>query len=330
MNHKMPADQRSQEQAEHEKYRRIFHATPDYATFSNLETGVFIDVNPGFEAMIGYKREEVIGRSASDINLWVNTEDRLAVVDALKRAEQVAITTRMRKRSGEQILVEASLATFNMNGEMLLVAVIRDITVRTLEEEELRRYRTQLEKLVEQRTTELELALKRVNELAVLDDLTGVGNRRELNRQLQIEWQLFDRTGKPACIAILDMDRLKAVNDAYGHSVGDEVIKECAKILQKTIRITDYVARYGGDEFILILKEPIVDAATVTLQRIREVVENHQWSSLAPGIALTASIGVASFQKTEAVEDTFNRADKALYKAKAGGRNQIIIADDLK
>lgn len=324
-----PANERSPASAECEKYRRIFHATPDYATFSNLETGVFIDVNPGFEKLIGYKREEVIGRTSASIDLWVNAEDRNAAVATLRREGQVSITTLFRTRSGVQVLVDASLATFDMNGEMLMVAVVRDVTARKREEEELRQYRTQLEKLVEQRTAQLEQALQRVEELAVNDELTGVGNRRDLNRQLQAEWQLFDRIGMSACIAILDLDGLKSVNDRFGHAVGDEVIKAFAKILQKKMRITDYLARYGGDEFVILLRGATSEAAVVPLQRICEAVAQHDWSVIAPGIALTASIGVASFDASEAVDATFNRADKALYKAKVGGRNRIAVAGDL-
>jgi diguanylate cyclase (GGDEF)-like protein/PAS domain S-box-containing protein len=323
-----PNPQHSPERAEHDKYWRVFHATPDYATFSRLETGVFIDVNPGFEKMIGYRRDEAIGRSSANINLWVDLEDRRTMVARLRNGGKMSFTTRMRTRSGEQILVEASMASFEMNGEMLLVAVVRDITARRREEEELQQYRTQLEKLVEQRTVELQQALLRVNELAVHDDLTGVGNRRDMNNQLQIERQLFDRIELPVCIAILDLDGLKPVNDAFGHAVGDEVIKAFAAILQGEMRITDYLGRYGGDEFVLLLRGTSSEAAMALLQRICVAVEKYHWAGIAPGVALTTSIGLASFNASESADATFNRADKALYKAKVGGRNQIVVARD--
>ena len=120
-----------------EKYRRIFHATPDYATFSSLDTGIFLDVNPGFESMIGYSRGEVLGRTAASIDLWVDPADRTSAIEALKHSEKIAITTRFRRRNGEIVLVEASLATFRMRGELLLVAVVRDITARHQAEQEL-------------------------------------------------------------------------------------------------------------------------------------------------------------------------------------------------
>jgi diguanylate cyclase (GGDEF)-like protein/PAS domain S-box-containing protein len=318
------------EWAELEKYRRVFHATPDYVTFTKLETGAIIDVNPAFEQMIGYTRDEVIGRTTGDIQLWVNSEDRKAAVAAVKRDGKITFTTRLRTRSGQQILVEASLAIFDLHGEMAMVAVIRDVTERKREEDELLQYRTQLEKLVEQRTAELEKALQRVHELAVQDELTGVGNRRDLNNQLQVEWQLFTRMERPACIAVLDLDGLKAVNDALGHSVGDEVIKAFAKIVQQEMRVTDYVARYGGDEFVVLFRATPMETALPPLQRICKAVESHLWSDIAPNIALTTSIGVAAFRLNESVDETFNRADKALYKAKMDGRNRIVVAGESK
>lgn len=312
-----------------EKYRRLFQATPDYATFSNLETGVFLDVNPGFENMIGYQREEVIGKTAASIQLWVNPEDRQAAIERLKRrpAEKISIITRFRRRDGETVLVEASLATFMMQGELLLVAIVRDITARHQAEQELLQYRNQLEQLVALRTAELEEAMQRLHALSVNDELTGVGNRRDLNSKLEMERQLFERTGLSFSIAVLDLDGFKAVNDRFGHSVGDEVIKTFAGLVKKEMRSTDYLARYGGDEFVIMLRGATLAASMPPLQRICETVANHDWSSLAPGIMLSASIGVASVHADETVDDTFSRADAALYDAKLAGKNRVVAAE---
>ncbi|HJV73287.1 MAG TPA: sensor domain-containing diguanylate cyclase [Noviherbaspirillum sp.] len=310
-----------------EKYRRIFHATPDYATFSSLDTGIFLDVNPGFESMIGYRREEVLGRTAASIDLWVDPADRESAIETLKHSEKIAITTRFRRRNGEVVLVEASLATFRMRGELLLVAVVRDITARHQAEQELLQYRNQLEQLVAQRTAELEQAMQRLHELTVNDELTGVGNRRDLNSKLEMERQLFERTGLPFCIAVLDLDGFKAVNDRFGHTVGDEVIKAFARLVQREMRATDYLARYGGDEFVILLRDVAVEAAATPLQRICNAVARHDWHEIAADIKLSTSIGVASFHASETVDTTFSRADAALYKAKITGKNRVVIAD---
>ncbi|NEX60337.1 sensor domain-containing diguanylate cyclase [Noviherbaspirillum galbum] len=310
-----------------EKYRRVFRAMPDYATFSHLKTGFFIDVNPGFERLTGYRRDEVLGRTAGDIDLWVNKDHRAGVVAALNTTDSVTIETQFRDREGTIIDVEASCAIFNFNGEPLLVAIVRDITLRKRQEQELQKYRNTLENLVAQRTADLEAAMQKLSELAVHDELTGVGNRRDLNFRLDQEYQSFKRLAYPCCIAVFDLDSFKEVNDRFGHQTGDEVIKAFAAIIQREMRATDYLARYGGDEFVLLLKGASPDVAQAALNRMREAVLQHDWASFAPGIRLTASIGMAAFDARESADASFRRADKALYAAKHAGGNQIVMAD---
>ncbi len=312
---------------EMEKYRRIFHGMPDYATFSNLETGKFIDVNPGFEKMIGYRRDEVIGKTSASIRLWVSEEDRNAAVEALRHRDKVSITTYFRRKNGDHVLVDASLATFKMQDELLLVAIVRDITARHQAEQELLQYRNQLEQLVAQRTAELEKAMERLRELTVHDEMTGVGNRRDLKNKLESERQLFIRTRLPFSIAVLDLDGFKTVNDRFGHTLGDEVIKAFARIVKSEIRVVDYLARYGGDEFVVVMNNVTAATAITLLQRVQKAVENYAWDTLAAGIHLTTSIGVAAYRDGEQVENTFSRADAALYKAKLNGKNRIVAAD---
>jgi diguanylate cyclase (GGDEF)-like protein/PAS domain S-box-containing protein len=311
-----------------EKYRRIFYATPDYATFSNLETGTFIDVNPGFEKLIGYSREEVIGRTAASIGLWVSEADRDAVVEALRHQEKIFFTTHFRKRNRETVLVELSAATFKMQDEVLLVAVVRDITERHQAEQELIQYRSHLEQLVAQRTAELEQAMRRLQELTVHDELTGVGNRRDLNNKLKADREFFDRSNLPFCVAVLDLDGLKAVNDQFGHPIGDQVIKTFADLIEKEKRAMDYLARYGGDEFVMLLRNVGVDTAIGPLQRICDAVTEYDWSKITPGIKMSASVGVAGIRRGESADALFSRADAALYDAKLSGRNRVVIAKD--
>jgi len=313
--------------AEVDKYRRVFRATPDYATFSNLLTGVFIDVNPGFERLIGYARDEVVGRSSASIGLWVHPHHRVAVAEQLQRTDAMSIETQFRGRNGDIFDVEASLSSFRMDGEFLLVAIARDVTARKRQERELQQYKDSLEKLVAQRTAELESAMQKLKDLAAHDELTGVGNRRDLNFHLDLEHRNFRRSGLPSSIAVFDLDNFKEVNDRLGHVVGDEVIRAFAQIIRQTMRDVDYVARYGGDEFVLILKETSGDGAMASLARIRDAVVTYPWATLTPGITLTTSIGVASFHMNETAEQTFRRADKALYRAKEDGRNRIVMAE---
>lgn len=314
--------------AELEKYRRVFQAMPDYASFSYLHTGVIIDVNPGFQHMTGYRRDEVIGVPSSSIRLWVHPEHRARVVQRLQVEDSMWMETQFRHRYGEIVDVEISFSVLRIDGDDLLVAVARDVTARKRQEEELARYRTRLEQLVEQRTVELEDAMKKLQDLASHDELTGVGNRRDLNFHLQLEFESVKRFGVPSSVAVFDIDVFKQINDRYGHAAGDAVIKAFAEVVKREMRAVDYVARYGGDEFVLLLKGIGADAALIPLRRIREAVLAHDWNAIVPDMRVTTSIGVATFHAGESADDAFRRADKALYNAKVQGRNRIVAADD--
>ena len=309
-----------------EKYRQIFHATPDYVTFSTLETGIYLDVNPGFEKMTGYRRDEVVGRSSSAIDLWVDPIDRASAISRLRDERSLFITTRMRKKDGGLLLVEASLAAFYATEEELLIAVVRDVTARDATERALYEHQRHLERLVTQRTAELEDAMRRMEDLTVTDDLTRTGNRRAFTKQLSARCIESDRTGIPFCLAVLDLDHFKSVNDLYGHAVGDQILQLFSSLAAREIRAVDYLARYGGDEFIILLHDTTLDQAVQPLERVCQAVSCYPWSTIIAGMALTSSIGVSGYQRNEGDDSVFRRADNALYEAKRRGRNQVVIA----
>ncbi|MBC8087910.1 MAG: GGDEF domain-containing protein, partial [Phycisphaerae bacterium] len=128
-------------------------------------------------------------------------------------------------------------------------------------------------------------------------------------------------------LLMIDLDHFKRVNDSYGHLVGDDVLRDVAALLTATIRTTDMVARYGGEEFLVLLPETDDAGAETFAERIRAAIESHDFGGRAdqPGLSLTTSVGVATFPaaRIESVEDLFARADAALYRAKADGRNRV-------
>jgi two-component system cell cycle response regulator len=169
----------------------------------------------------------------------------------------------------------------------------------------------------------------RLEQLAHTDPLTQVLNRRALTERLTSEMERALRYDTCVALLMIDIDHFKRVNDTHGHLVGDDVLRDVASLLNVTVRSTDLVARYGGEEFLVVLPETDDEGASAFAERIRERIEQQPLTGRAEGanLRVTASIGVATFPaaRIESVEDLFARADAALYRAKADGRNRVRV-----
>ncbi len=165
-------------------------------------------------------------------------------------------------------------------------------------------------------------------QLATTDAVTGLYNRHYLTSHLETRLSAAHRSGKQLSVLMMDIDHFKAVNDTYGHAVGDIVLKEFANRIAKNIRGVDLAARYGGEEFVVMMPETPTDWAFMIGDRLRqEVCDNPFDVGLSSGpINVTVSIGVASSVEGQSPSQLLEDADKALYAAKSGGRNQVIIA----
>jgi diguanylate cyclase len=171
----------------------------------------------------------------------------------------------------------------------------------------------------------------RLRALARTDALTGLCNRGELNRQLEKETARARRYAVPLSMILLDIDFFKAVNDRYGHQIGDEVLKWIAKILRENARLTDTAARYGGEEFAVILPETNISQALIVAERIRAQIETSPYqpigdTSTSIEIPLSASLGLAEWSPADTELNLVESADQALYQAKKEGRNRVIIS----
>ncbi|HEX2207237.1 MAG TPA: tetratricopeptide repeat-containing diguanylate cyclase, partial [Longimicrobium sp.] len=155
------------------------------------------------------------------------------------------------------------------------------------------------------------------------DGLTGVSNRRHLDALLAVEWERALRFGRALTVAMLDLDHFKAVNDRFSHAAGDEVLRTVARILRENTRGVDVVARYGGEEFCLILVETRLEEGARLCDRLRGLVEKHDWSTLRSGLSVTVSAGVAGLHEAEAPDALLAAADVRLYAAKHDGRNRV-------
>ena len=175
--------------------------------------------------------------------------------------------------------------------------------------------------------SELEEAQQQLKEQANKDYLTGLYNRRYFNEVSQNIIYVSKRQNKNCSVMMLDIDKFKNINDTYGHDVGDEVIKALSHILLKSVRKSDIVSRFGGEEFALLLPFTDKNNAAIIAQKIRKNVQNHKIKTKNDDIVqFTVSIGVDSILNTdESIEDALRRADDALYIAKRGGRNRVIL-----
>lgn len=167
---------------------------------------------------------------------------------------------------------------------------------------------------------ELKAALTTIRELSIRDELTGLYNRRHLMSMLEVEKKRADRTRQPFSVVILDIDHFKRINDTYGHLKGDEVLKVVAKIVQESLRGTDFCARFGGEEFVIVLGQTLENGALAFAERVRLLVSSTEFEC---GLKVTASLGVAEYQPTMEISQVVSRADEALYRAKNGGRNRV-------
>ena len=184
-------------------------------------------------------------------------------------------------------------------------------------------YGSSLRTMLYNRSVELRNAYKRIEELAELDELTGSFNRRCIMRMLEDEIARAHRTKTPCSVALIDLDWFKRINDAHGHPTGDEVLRTFAITTYANIRTVDRFGRYGGEEFLLLLPDTPNEPAARTLDRLRAIIAELDWSALSAGMAVTISAGVATLAPDETPDALLARADCALYAAKAGGRNRI-------
>ena len=168
------------------------------------------------------------------------------------------------------------------------------------------------------------MLLDRLERQTFEDALTGLANRRRLDQRLADEFALALRHGRPLAVAIADLDNFKLVNDRYSHAVGDAVLRAVAMLLSSQVRHTDLVARFGGEEFVLVLVQTDVDAALRVCEKLRAAVERHAWDTMQPGLSLTISIGVCADTTLAGHERMLAAADRNLYLAKAGGRNRVV------
>jgi diguanylate cyclase (GGDEF)-like protein len=170
---------------------------------------------------------------------------------------------------------------------------------------------------------------EKVEQMAIVDTLTGLYNRRHFFDLGEREIERYKRYHSPLSLIMLDLDHFKKVNDQYGHQVGDYVLQELAKIFANSLRKMDIPGRLGGEEFVILLPETNIDQGMLVAERIRKTVEAKNFIVEDHSIHITASMGLVSMRDdVTSLQMLISLADKIMYKAKAAGRNKVLAADD--
>ncbi|MCF8198484.1 MAG: diguanylate cyclase [Sulfuritalea sp.] len=257
--------------------------------------------NTAAEKLFGYSREEIMGQPLPPLLMPTQSEARHdAAVDHFIITGKWGLldkTTELsaRRRDGREVPVDLSLSAIQVKGEWCGIGIIHDISRR--------------------KETEAELKL-----LADTDALTQLPNRRKFDAVFAAEISRAQRYEISLSFVMLDIDHFKAVNDTHGHQTGDFVLVELARIVSTHIRANDVFARWGGEEFAILAMHSDCEATRHFADKLRTLVADHDFQNVGH---LTISLGLASYQTGDSIETLMERADKALYMAKSGGRNRV-------
>ncbi len=199
---------------------------------------------------------------------------------------------------------------------VMLSIIVAGVAVLTMR---LHRIRDRLRR----QKVELEAALAHIHRLATHDDLTGLVNRRHMQELLENERMRLERSEQDWCLALIDLDHFKAVNDAHGHAIGDEVLRALSRHAHTLIRRTDVLARWGGEEFVLMLPNTPIATASTSLERLRQHFHANPLVVHGIGLPVSFSAGLTEHVRGESIAQTLERADKLCYQAKTLGRNRV-------
>ncbi len=180
---------------------------------------------------------------------------------------------------------------------------------------------------MEEESKSLRFNLKLAHENALHDFLTGLPNRQAYDERIEQEYARWKRYQTPLTLVVWDIDHFKKINDTFGHKAGDRTLILIAQLLRDNCRIPDFVARFGGEEFVMLLPNTTASQALILTEKLRQLVENTGFNSHGNAINITLSCGISDFNGDDTREAVFERADQALYQAKEQGRNRCIIAN---
>lgn len=293
-----------------EQYRGIFENVDDII-YTVEPDGTFSSISPSIERLLGWRPEEWIGRSFA---LIVHPDDLSYMQELFLKAQRgeslPVFQVRVLMKAGGYLESEVVANPVHHAGSVAILGVVRDITERKKKEKE-------------------------IHLLAATDSLTGLANRREFTSILENEISRARRYGTPLSLVAFDLDHFKQINDSFGHDIGDHVLQTIASLVKRSIREMDVEARWGGEEFLVLMPQSDIQAATNAAEKLRHAIAHHRFNTTGSVAAnsgsitasfrsVTASFGVAEFGPQDDMNSLLKRADEALYKAKGNGRNCVV------
>ena len=303
--------ERKRVEQEHRRFRLAMDASIDSIYLTDLATMTFVDVNAAACSRLGYAREQLLRMGPQDV-LGRDREKIRREYDEVIAAGELGTSSESHfvRSDGSERWTEIHRRALNVGGQWVIVTVGRDITERKSAE------------------TALQRATEQLAQLALHDPLTGLANRRKFAERFAYDVSRATRTRMPLSLLMIDIDHFKAINDQHGHLAGDACLKALATLLTGSVREVDLVARFGGEEFVVLLPETSVAQSLVVAERMRAKVEAQPFciGEGAPAVALTISVGTAtSAGAALTLEQLLARADEAVFRAKYEGRNRVCV-----
>jgi len=282
--------------------------------------GVITYVSDAFCELSGYSKEELIGKTHNVIKHPDNPSSAFSLLwKTLTSGKTYKGEVKNRKKNGEDFWLNSLIhPEFNEKSEIIgYIAYRKNIT----HEKTLENLNIKLENMVEEKTKELKKSNARLLKLSQTDALTGIYNRKKLQESLSLEIKKAYRYNQVFSIILIDIDHFKKVNDIYGHLTGDNVIKGICNLISQNIRDIDLFARWGGEEFVILINNQNKHQAKQMAEKVRLEISRTKIDNLD----ITCSFGISQYEKGFDEKLIFQKADDALYKAKEEGRNKVII-----
>lgn len=280
------------------RFRTILDVAVDGVLLMDEAQRKFIQANRAICEMLGYTLDELYELGIEDIHPKEALPEVYKEFEKQRRGEiLVAQNLPVKRKDGSVFVADVSSAPMVLSGRTIMVGFFHDVTDRKRAEEEIRL-------------------------LATTDSLTGIANRRAFSEQLEREVERVKRYGTPLSLIMYDIDYFKQVNDTYGHDAGDDILQALTAVVKQHIRAVDFVARWGGEEFMILMPESDVTAAGEAAEKLRKEIAAVSFKHVGK---LTVSLGITAFLPQDDVNTVLKRVDDALYIAKKHGRNCVQV-----